>query len=137
MTVNVDEPAVVGVPEIVPLPDPSDRPAGNEPLVTDHVNGFCPPEVAMVWLYANDTSLLGNVVVVIATGFAGAGVGAAALTGVDGTSAATSASATKRNLGTRKERPPLRGRSIMNSESAMPFIRSTTCSSGLSQPLPP
>lgn len=50
VTVNVDVPAVVGVPEMVPLPDPIESPAGSEPLVTDHENGFCPPDVAIVWL---------------------------------------------------------------------------------------
>lgn len=134
VTVNVEVPAVVGVPEIVPLPEPSESPAGNDPLVTDQENGFWPPDVAIVWLYASDTSLLGNDVVVIETGFAGAGVGAAALAGVDGTSAATSATATNRNFGTTNECPLVTGRSVMNLGSAMPFIRSTNCSRGLPHP---
>jgi hypothetical protein len=40
-TVKLDEPAPVGIPEIV-LPE-SVRPAGSDPVDTDHVYGGVPP----------------------------------------------------------------------------------------------
>ncbi len=42
-------PAVVGVPEIAPLPV-SVRPGGSDPLATDHVRGGVPPVAVSVWL---------------------------------------------------------------------------------------
>ena len=44
--VGVDVPAVVGVPVIAPPLD-SDRPAGSEPLVTDHVIVASPAAVSV------------------------------------------------------------------------------------------
>ena len=38
-TVNVEEAAVVGVPEMMPVEELSERPAGREPLVTLQVYG--------------------------------------------------------------------------------------------------
>lgn len=49
-TVKVKLPAADGVPEIVPVVAPSERPAGNVPAETDHVIGFVPPEDWTVWL---------------------------------------------------------------------------------------
>lgn len=54
VTVKVDVPAVVGVPEMV-APD-NVRPAGNVPVVTLHVYGVEPPLAANVCEYAADTS---------------------------------------------------------------------------------
>jgi hypothetical protein len=49
VTVNVEQPTVVGVPEIVqPV---GDNPAGSAP-VTLHVYGPVPPLPVIVWLYA-------------------------------------------------------------------------------------
>ena len=42
-TVNVLDPAAVGVPEIVP-PLVSVNPAGNVPVASDHVYGGVPPD---------------------------------------------------------------------------------------------
>jgi hypothetical protein len=43
-TMNVLAPAVVGVPEIIPVPDASDKPAGKLPEETAQVYGVTPPE---------------------------------------------------------------------------------------------
>jgi hypothetical protein len=48
-TVKFAVPAVVGVPLIVPLAA-SDRPAGSEPRVVDHVYPPVPPLAESVWL---------------------------------------------------------------------------------------
>src|SRR5262249_36687073 len=44
-TVKVEVPAVVGVPEITPVPAPGERlsPPGSVPLAIDHVYGGVPP----------------------------------------------------------------------------------------------
>ena len=49
VTVKVDEPAAVGVPESKPVLE-SDRPAGSVPVVTANVIGAVPPLVAICWL---------------------------------------------------------------------------------------
>jgi hypothetical protein len=55
--------AVVGVPEIVPVPEMS-NPAGDVPLSRLHVIGVSPLAVS-VWLYAVPTVPFANAVVVI------------------------------------------------------------------------
>ena len=62
LTVKVDVPAVVGVPEIA-LPVRL-KPAGNVPFSRLHVMGVS-PVAASVWLYAVPVVPFGNVVVVI------------------------------------------------------------------------
>jgi hypothetical protein len=62
-TVKADVPAVVGVPEIAPLPKRF-KPVGNVPLSRLHVIGVS-PVAASVWLYAAPTVPPGNVAVVI------------------------------------------------------------------------
>jgi hypothetical protein len=51
-TVKFEVPAVVGVPEIVPVDELSDRPAGRLPEMTDQLYGVTPPVATSVWLYA-------------------------------------------------------------------------------------
>jgi hypothetical protein len=63
--VKLDVPAVVGVPEIVPVEEPRDRPAGRLPETIDHVYGVWPPTAAKVWLYATPIWPFGRLVVVI------------------------------------------------------------------------
>src|SRR3954468_23502549 len=60
VTVKLAVPAPVGVPEIAPLDELSDKPPGNEPTLTDHVNDPDPPEAANVALYPTPTSPPGN-----------------------------------------------------------------------------
>jgi hypothetical protein len=55
-TVNVDEPAVVGVPLIAPVLVSRDSPAGSDPLDTDQVNGAVPPALVRLELYASPTT---------------------------------------------------------------------------------
>ncbi len=43
-------PAVVGVPEMVPVLEPSVKPLGNEPEVIPQVYGVAPPEAVTVAL---------------------------------------------------------------------------------------
>ena len=43
-TVKLEVAAAVGVPLMVPLEEFRDKPAGNEPALTDHVKGGVPPE---------------------------------------------------------------------------------------------
>jgi hypothetical protein len=64
-TVKFEVPAVVGVPEIVPVEPPSDSPAGSEPDTTDQLYGVTPPVAASVWLYATPIWPFGTLVVVI------------------------------------------------------------------------
>jgi hypothetical protein len=40
----------LGVPEITPVPEFSERPAGRLPVVIAHVYGVMPPAAASVWL---------------------------------------------------------------------------------------
>jgi hypothetical protein len=47
LTTNLNVPAVVGVPVMVPLLF-SVNPTGNEPLLIDHVNGAVPPVAVTV-----------------------------------------------------------------------------------------
>jgi hypothetical protein len=49
-TVNVNEPDAVGVPLIVPVDVPSERPVGSAPDVTVKVIGVVPPDVCTVSL---------------------------------------------------------------------------------------
>jgi hypothetical protein len=53
-------PALVGVPEITPVPESSVSPAGREPLVMDQVYGDVPPVTASVALYAKFRVPLGK-----------------------------------------------------------------------------
>jgi hypothetical protein len=46
--VKSEVPTVVGVPEMIPVPAARVSPAGNEPVVTDHVYGVVPPEAVRV-----------------------------------------------------------------------------------------
>ena len=57
--------AAVGVPVMAPVAVFSDRPAGNVPLVSDHVYGVVPPDAVSVAEYAVPTLPFGNDVVVI------------------------------------------------------------------------
>jgi hypothetical protein len=49
VTVKVDIPLAVGVPEIVPVVEASVSPAGRLPEVTDHVYCGVPPLACRVW----------------------------------------------------------------------------------------
>ena len=49
LMVNVDTPAAVGVPLIIPVEDPKESQAGSVPLVTLHVIGAV-PVAARVWV---------------------------------------------------------------------------------------
>jgi hypothetical protein len=64
-TVKLELPAVVGVPDITPVLEFSDNPAGNVPLLMLHVYGVTPPVAASVVVYATLTIPFGSVVVVI------------------------------------------------------------------------
>jgi hypothetical protein len=59
-TVNVELPSVVGVPDNVP-PESRLRPAGNVPALLVKVYPPLPPLAVMVWLYADPTVPVGNV----------------------------------------------------------------------------
>jgi hypothetical protein len=65
LTVKFDVPAVVGVPLIVPVEEPSDSPAGSDPEITDQLYGVVPPVATTVWLYATPICPFGRLVVVI------------------------------------------------------------------------
>src|SRR5262245_42271940 len=60
VTVKVDTPAAVGVPEMAPLAAASARPAGSDPLVTAHEMGARPPADARGLEYASVTSPSGS-----------------------------------------------------------------------------
>jgi hypothetical protein len=64
LAVKLYAPAVVGVPEIAPLPA-SVSPSGNDPLATDHAYGGVPPLAARVCVYAVPAVPEGNDVVVM------------------------------------------------------------------------
>jgi hypothetical protein len=66
MTVKLNVPAAVGVPEIVPLEALIASPAGKVP-VTLHAYGVCPPLAARVREYATPTVPGERLVVVIAS----------------------------------------------------------------------
>jgi hypothetical protein len=53
LSVKLDGPAVMGVPEIVP--PKKLNPAGSDPLASDHVYGGDPPVALSVWEYATPT----------------------------------------------------------------------------------
>jgi len=63
--VKFEVPDAVGVPEMVPVDEPSERPAGRLPETTDHEYGVTPPVAATVWLYATPTVPPGKLDVVI------------------------------------------------------------------------
>ena len=63
LTVKPDNPAAVGVPEIVPAAKLS--PAGSDPLASDHVYGGDPPVALSGWEYPTPTMPAGNEDVVI------------------------------------------------------------------------
>ena len=50
VTVKVEVPVALGVPEIVPLPELMESPSGRLPLVMLHAYGCTPPLAATVWL---------------------------------------------------------------------------------------
>ncbi len=52
VTVKVNVPGVVGVPEITPPLVSGDKPVGRAPVVTLKVYGPVPPVAVKVWLYA-------------------------------------------------------------------------------------
>jgi hypothetical protein len=54
-----------GVPEIAPVEAASDKPAGSDPPLTDHLYGDSPPEATSVALYAVPTRPAGSEVVVM------------------------------------------------------------------------
>jgi hypothetical protein len=64
-TVKLAVPAVVGVPEMIPVLAARLKPAGKVPVVIDHVNGVVPPLTPNVWLYPAPTVAPGKVVVVM------------------------------------------------------------------------
>src|SRR4051794_15100230 len=59
--VNVNVPAVVGVPVIAPEPPLRTSPVGSAPLEMVNVYGAVPPEPETVWLYAVPTLPFGSV----------------------------------------------------------------------------
>src|SRR6266700_1254414 len=65
-TVNVDEPAAVGVPLRLPPPE-SVRPAGSVPAESAQLYGDLPPAAVSAWLYVAPTyaSLSGDDVVMV------------------------------------------------------------------------
>src|SRR5574342_517999 len=63
-------PAVVGVPEMTPVPLLSDRPAGSEPLEIDQVYGVVPPLAVNVPEYDTPMVPPGIAVLVIVSGVA-------------------------------------------------------------------
>lgn len=65
VTVNFEFPDAVGVPEIVPAPESSVRPAGKLPVVTDHERLPIPPLACRVELYGTPTEPADSKVVVI------------------------------------------------------------------------
>jgi hypothetical protein len=68
VTVKVELPVVVGVPERMPTPDESPasaNPAGKLPVVTLQLIGNVPPLVCMFWLYEVPTVPAGSDVVVM------------------------------------------------------------------------
>jgi hypothetical protein len=64
LTVNVDVPSSVGIPEITPVVLAKSMPSGNEPPAKLHVMGAS-PLAASVWLYTASTAPSANDVVVI------------------------------------------------------------------------
>jgi hypothetical protein len=66
--VNVDEPAVVGVPVMAPVPEPRLSPAGSDPENKDQVSGALPPIVSSVWEYPLPTIPPGNEFVLMENG---------------------------------------------------------------------
>ena len=66
LTVKPDNPAVVGVPDIVP-PERL-NPAGSDPVETDHVYGGDPPVASSACEYATPTMPAGNDEVWITSG---------------------------------------------------------------------
>ena len=67
-TVKLDNPVVVGVPEITPVLGAMLSPAGNDPLDMLHVYGGTPPVAVTVCEYAVPTTPSGKLVVVIVNG---------------------------------------------------------------------
>ncbi|HEY3838649.1 MAG TPA: hypothetical protein VGL72_18855 [Bryobacteraceae bacterium] len=63
LTVKLDDPVAVGVPEIVPPARLS--PTGRDPAATDHVYGGDPPVALSVWEYPTPIMPAGNEDVVI------------------------------------------------------------------------
>src|SRR5260370_30080733 len=63
-TVKLRDPALRGVPDIAP-PAARLKPAGSDPLATDHVYGGVPPEAASACEYATPTVPAGSNDVVI------------------------------------------------------------------------
>ena len=47
-TVKLKVPVCVGTPQIRPVVVFNESPGGNDPFVTDHVNGSLPPDVVIV-----------------------------------------------------------------------------------------
>jgi hypothetical protein len=49
-TVKLEVPAVVGVPDIIPVPAAKLKPAGKVPVTIDQLEGGVPPVAFKVWL---------------------------------------------------------------------------------------
>src|SRR5689334_4597954 len=58
--VNVNEPAVVGLPVMAPVVAFNANPAGSDPVTIDHLYGVIPPLAASVVEYETPTVPLGN-----------------------------------------------------------------------------
>jgi len=69
VTVKLEVPARVGVPEIIPVAVSKPRPAGRVPAVTAQLYVGRPPATASAWLYAVPTVAAGSVVVVMVIAF--------------------------------------------------------------------
>jgi len=68
LAVKLNEPDVVGVPEIVPVAAASVSPAGNAPELTLQLYGVVPPVAWIIVEYATPACPAGIEVVVICTG---------------------------------------------------------------------
>ena len=72
---NVLVPFLDGVPDMMPESGPSDRPAGKEPDVIDHVYGVEPPDAVRVAEYLVFCAPPGKDTVLIVGGLGGGGGG--------------------------------------------------------------
>jgi hypothetical protein len=70
----VGPPAVVGVPEISPVDEFSERPVGSVPDDTEYAIGAIPPVDSTVAEYSSSLAPSSNVVVVMSSGSGGAGM---------------------------------------------------------------
>src|SRR6185437_5503051 len=68
LTVNVNVPAAVGVPEMAPVAALKVRPAGSEPLEIFVVNAGVPPAETIVVLYGDPTIPTGGAPISVGSG---------------------------------------------------------------------